>query len=78
MSVRAENSNLEVCEATGKLKYRSKAKATVHCNRIGKRNRTHGDRYPVHVYPCAECDGFHVGHDVGLKLKGFARIRSAG
>ncbi len=52
MSVRAENLNLERCEATGKLRFSSRAKAQVHCNRTARSNKRHGDRYPVHVYAC--------------------------
>ena len=64
MSVRAENINLARCESTGKLRYSSQTKAHVHCQRIAKSNKRHGDRYPVHVYRCDACDGgWHVGHD---------------
>lgn len=63
MSVRAENINLVRCESTGKLRYGSQTKAHVHCHRIAKSNKQHGDRYPVHVYPCDGCGGWHVGHD---------------
>lgn len=68
MSVRAENGNLEKCESTGKLRYGSQTKAHVHCQRIARSNKQHGDRYPVHVYQCQAqadggCGGWHVGHD---------------
>ena len=69
MSVRAENLNLERCEATGKLKFRSRAKAQVHCNRTARSNKQHGDRHPVHVYACEHCSGHHVGHDSTFKSR---------
>ena len=63
MSVRAENLNLDVCRDTGKLRFRSQAKAHVHCDRVAKSNKKKGDRYSVHVYACVGCGDWHIGHD---------------
>ena len=69
MSVRAENLNMERCEATGKLRFCSKAKAHVHCNRVAVMNRSQGDRFPMHVYRCDHCGGHHIGHDTTYKSR---------
>jgi hypothetical protein len=56
----------DICPATGKRRYASKAKAftvakwTSTSNR--RRAKTQAHRVPCHAYRCEHCQGFHVGH----------------
>lgn len=63
MSVRAEKTVFELCPVTKKRMFVTKAKAHVHASRVARKNKTRGDRYPLHVYRCDACNAFHVGHD---------------
>lgn len=63
MSARAENDSHELCPATKKRMFVTEAKAHVHAKRLARKNKTRGDRHPVHVYRCDACNAFHVGHD---------------
>lgn len=63
MSVRAENDTFELCPVTKKRMFITEAKAHVHASRVARKNKTRGDRHPVHVYRCDACNAYHVGHD---------------
>lgn len=67
MSVRAENDMFELCPVTKKRMFITEAKAHVHANRVARKNKTRGDRHPVHVYRCEHCNTYHVGHDPHFK-----------
>lgn len=57
---------LPICRSTGKAMLRTKAKAVVFANRLGRNNKRRGDRWPVHAFKCAACDCWHVGHKQSL------------
>lgn len=63
MSIAARQDVFDRCRRTGKRCYVSEAKARVYANRVGKKNRQHGDRHPIHTYFCRHCQSFHLGHD---------------
>lgn len=67
MSVRADNDAFELCPVTKKRMFVTESKAHVHANRVARKNKTRGDRHPVHVYRCDACNAFHVGHDPHFK-----------
>ena len=52
------------CDATGKRRYATKAKAFLvsKWTTASNRKRNKGNRHQCHAYRCPFCDGFHVGH----------------
>lgn len=63
MSVRADNDAFELCPVTKKRMFVTEGKAHVFAQRLARKNKTRGDRHPVHVYRCDACNAFHVGYD---------------
>lgn len=67
MSVRAENDAFELCPVTKKRMFVTEGKAHIFAQRLARKNKTRGDRHPVHVYRCEHCNTYHVGHDPHFK-----------